>query len=202
MVNYFKKQPCVKVHGILTVRFFQHWTARREKVLFDGVVSYLIPSGITIFLPFSPSTSRTKGKSDSKLLTVNRRVTKEVIRRYKKQSWNYTQAWRKKNLRPRKLLSKAKRHTALLFHGKYQGKAIHEAWHSATLNNRMTGWSYKTNVTIQREERKFKPDQNRCQFARHKLLEIATLEVHPMEPCWEAGLFDPVKQKVNRRKYF
>ena len=149
MVNYFKKQPCVKVHGILTVRFFQHWTARREKVLFDGVVSYLIPSGITIFLPFSPSTSRTKGKSDSKLLTVNRRVTKEVIRRYKKQSWNYTQ-----------------------------------------------------DVTIQREERKFKPDQNRCQFVRHKLLEIATLEVHPMEPCWEAGLFDPVKQKVNRRKYF
>lgn len=99
-MNYFKKQPWVKVHGILTVKFFQHWTARREKVLFDGVVSYLIPSGITIFLPFSPSTSRTNGKSDSKLLTVNRRVTKEVIRRYKKQSWNYTQAWRKKTFVP------------------------------------------------------------------------------------------------------
>ena len=41
---------------------------------------------------------------------------------------------KKKNLRPRKLLSKAKRHTALLFHGQYQGKAIHEARHSATLN--------------------------------------------------------------------
>lgn len=43
--------------------------------------SYLIPSGITIFFPISPSTSRTNGKSDSKLLTVKRRFTKEVIRR-------------------------------------------------------------------------------------------------------------------------
>ena len=46
--------------------------------------SYLIPSGITIFFPISPSTSRTNGKSDSKLLTVKRRFTKEVIRRWKK----------------------------------------------------------------------------------------------------------------------
>ena len=198
-MNYFKKQPCVKVHGILTVRFFQHWTARREKVLFDGAFSYLIPSGITIFLPFSPSTSRTNGKSDSKLLTVNRRVTKEVIRRYKKQSWNDTQAWKKKktfvpeNYSPKPSVTQ---------HYSSTDSNRERRWHSATLNNRMTGWSYETNVTIQREERKFKPDQNRCQFARHKLLEIATLEVHPMEPCWEAGLFDPVKQKVNRRKYF
>ena len=56
----------------------------RELTIVHLRFSYLIPSGITIFFPISPSTSRTNGKSDSKLLTVKRRFTKEVIRRWKK----------------------------------------------------------------------------------------------------------------------
>lgn len=65
-------------------------------LFFYGGFSYLIPSGMTIFLPISPSTSRTNGKSDSKLLTVKRRFTKEVMRRWKKSNTLETNLFRHK----------------------------------------------------------------------------------------------------------
>jgi hypothetical protein len=45
---------------------------------------YLIPSGILTFFPFTPSTSKTSGKSDSKLFTVNNRFTNDESNRYTK----------------------------------------------------------------------------------------------------------------------
>jgi hypothetical protein len=45
---------------------------------------YLIPSGIFTFFPFTPSASKTNGKSDSKLFTVNNRLTNDESNRYNK----------------------------------------------------------------------------------------------------------------------
>lgn len=48
------------------------------------ILNYRIPSGMLTFLPLTPSASNTNGKSDSKLLTVNNRLTKEESKRYKR----------------------------------------------------------------------------------------------------------------------
>ena len=80
---------------LITTTEISHWDSFWKRLRgtwkwYTGVLKeiYLIPSGIIMCLPFSPSTSRTKGKSVSKLLTVNKRLTKEVIKRYRKKEEN------------------------------------------------------------------------------------------------------------------
>lgn len=139
-------------------------------LFFYGGFSYLIPSGMTIFLPVSPSTSRTNGKSDSKLLTVKRRFTKEVMRRWKKTNTLETNLFRDKKILDFTAIKRivTQRYSAATERRCYVTVHIKAA---------------KNSVLYSSQQKRCKPDQNRCQYVHHRWPGTTVFVWRPMELC-------------------